>query len=289
LKGLSLRGRVRAHLLGVRERDAALAYLKREARRNLMLLEMVASVGHRGPSGELPPQIIAAWRDRQIVGIASLRPSVVLDAEMDEPTLAACLPLLAGVEMGLIKSPSEAVGWLWEGLRQRGRYSMIDREEIGYAIAAGPASEVVVDLPVGARLRPASEADLEDLVEAARASLREEDRPDPFDGDPSGFRRWVRGRVPRARVVELDGRVAFVGYADVRRPEGWLVQGVYTWPAFRRCGLARAGMAGLVREAMSAGTDHVQLAVVAGNHAAIELYRGLGFEPFITLRTILFM
>ena len=85
------------------------------------------------------------------------------------------------------------------------------------------------------------------------------------------------------------GRVAFVGYADVRRPEGWLVQGVYTWPAFRRRGLARAGMAGLIQEATTAGADHLQLAVVNGNEAAIRLYEGLGFEAFVKLRTILFM
>ena len=60
---------------------------------------------------------------------------------------------------------------------------------------------------------------------AARESLREEGRPDPFTGDVRGFRRWVSGRVPRARVVEHDGQVAFVGYADVRRSEGWLLQG----------------------------------------------------------------
>jgi ribosomal protein S18 acetylase RimI-like enzyme len=284
-----LRSRVRARLLGIRDRDAALAYLKPNARCNLMLLEMVAAIGQPSRVGEISPQVVAVWRDRQIISVASLRPSLVLDAEMDESTLTACLPLLAGVEVGLIKSPWEAVAALWEGLQSRGRYSLIDREETGYAISAGRIGEIVVDLPRGACLRRAEESDLEDLVDAARASLREEDRPDPFDGDPTGFRRWVRGRVSRARLVVQDGRVAFVGYADVRRPEGWLVQGVYTWPAFRRRGLARAGMAGLIQEATTAGADHLQLAVVNGNEAAIRLYEGLGFEAFVKLRTILFM
>jgi ribosomal protein S18 acetylase RimI-like enzyme len=75
----------------------------------------------------------------------------------------------------------------------------------------------------------------------------------------------------------------------VRRPEGWLVQGVYTWPEHRRRGHARAGMAGLLSEAFACGADHVQLAVVEGNEPALELYRGLGFEPFCDLRTILFV
>ena len=79
-----------------------------------------------------------------------------------------------------------------------------------------------------------------------------------------------------------------VGYADVRRPEGWLLQGIYTWPAWRRQGLASFGVSALCREAFDAGADHVQLAVVDGNTAARRLYEGMGFRPFAKLRTILF-
>ena len=40
--------------------------------------------------------------------------------------------------------------------------------------------------------------------------------------------------------------------------------------------------------ALAAGAAHVQLAVVNGNTPAERLYQGLGFEPFDTVRTILF-
>ena len=56
----------------------------------------------------------------------------------------------------------------------------------------------------------------------------------------------------------------------------------------RRRGYARAGVAALCRAAFDAGADHVQLAVVAGNRGAEALYRGLGFQPFAGLRTVLF-
>jgi predicted GNAT family acetyltransferase len=138
------------------------------------------------------------------------------------------------------------------------------------------------------RTRPAAGDDLDWLVEAARESLREESRPDPFAGDERGFRRWVRGRVPRARVVEEGGRVVFVGYADVQRPDGWLLQGVYTRPAARRRGHASVGVSDLCREAFARGADHVQLAVVDGNEPGRSLYESLGFKPFAKLRTILF-
>jgi predicted GNAT family acetyltransferase len=94
--------------------------------------------------------------------------------------------------------------------------------------------------------------------------------------------------LPHARVIEVAGEIVFVGYADVRRAEGWLVQGVYTWPAQRGKGFAAGGMSGIVTEAFAAGADHVQLAVVAGNRAGMRLYASLGFDAFDELRTILF-
>jgi RimJ/RimL family protein N-acetyltransferase len=126
------------------------------------------------------------------------------------------------------------------------------------------------------------------MVDAARASLREEGRPDPFEGDPVGFRRWVRGRMPRATVVEVGRAIRFVGYADVQCERGWLLQGIYTWPRYRRRGLAAAGFSVQCRRAFAAAADHVQLSVVAGNTAAENLYERLGFRPFARLRTILF-
>jgi len=283
-----VRARARAHLITPSERDAALAYLGLHARDNLLLMEMVAGTGRASASSEVPSQVIAAWSGGEILGMASLRPSIVLDVGMTGEGLSACLPVLSSLGTGLIKSPAAGVEAVWQALCKRGRRALIDRRETAYVRHAGDG---VPSLRAGQAgvLRSAKESDLDDLVEAARASLREEDRPDPFEGDPVGFRCWVRGRVPRARLVAEGGKPTFVGYADVRRPEGWLVQGVYTWPAHRRRGYARIGMAGLLAEAFAAGADHVQLAVVAGNVPALRLYEGLGFEPFCELRTILFL
>jgi predicted GNAT family acetyltransferase len=201
--------------------------------------------------------------------------------------LDAWMPFLEAIPSGLIKSGWDAVTDLWHRLGQRGRGCVVDRGETAYWMR--PDRVRAVAPAPGVELRVAGEGDLDALVAAARASLREEGRPDPFDGDPSGFRRWVRSRLPRARVVESEGEVRFVCYADVRRSEGWLVQGVYTFPSARRRGFAAAGMSGLAAEAFAAGADHVQLAVVSGNTAAVGLYEKLGFEPFARLRTVLFI
>jgi predicted GNAT family acetyltransferase len=175
---------------------------------------------------------------------------------------------------------------MWAALAARGRRALVDRTETSLIVDAAVLRSA--EPPHGARVRPAEARDLDPLVEAARASLREEGRPDPFVGDPRGFRRWVAARLARALVVEQEGRVAWVGYADVQLPEGWLLQGIYTWPDARRRGLAAAGVSSLCRRAFAAGADHVQLSVVDGNEPALSLYARLGFFRHSTLRTLLF-
>ncbi len=280
-------GKIEARLLAPDERRVALAHLSRDPLQNLFLLDLTDRLGLPPPPGEMAAEVACAWREGELVGVAGLRPSVIFDGGASPDVVAAFLPYLDSMGVGLVKSGEPIVTELWEGLRRRRRRrAVVDRLETGYALAA--------DRPPGrahgsiGSARAARPEDRERLVIAARESLREENRPDPFAGDVQGFRRWVRGRLGRARVVEAEGEIVFVGYADVQRPEGWLIQGVYTWPRARRRGFATAGMLDLCREAFEAGAGHVQLAVVDGNTAGLRLYEGLGFEPFVRLRTVLF-
>jgi RimJ/RimL family protein N-acetyltransferase len=272
--------------LRLRERDAALTRLQRDARENLLLTDAVHGIGSSVLPGESRPQVVAALAGSELCGIASLQPTLGFEARAERDVVDAFLPHLATTPAGLLKTDASQAETVWRALHRAGRRAMLDRIETGYAVEPGEAR--LRETPAGARARPARPADLESLVEAARASLREENRPDPFEGDPKGFRRWVSGRIRRAVVVEAEGRLVFVGYADVQRKEGWLLQGVYTWPDYRRRGLAAAGVSALTRRAFAAGASHVQLAVVEGNTAAEGLYEGLGFERFVNLRTVLF-
>ena len=280
-------GRLECRWLSPADRDAAIDRLRQDPAANLFLLDLAARLGAPPAPGETRTEIVGAWRDGELVGLAGLRPSVVLDAAIPPEAVQAMLPYLESLGVGLVKSASPVVDVLWEHLvRERKRRAVVDRLETGYAV--GPDEALLPAAQPGVVVRPATKEDLAPLVVAARESLREENRPDPFAGDVRGFQRWVRGRIARARVAVADGRIVFVGYADVQRPEGWLLQGVYTWPEVRRRGFARAGVAELCREAFAAGATHVQLAVVDGNDAGRRLYEGLGFKPFTKLRTILF-
>ncbi len=281
------RASVEARPLHVSERGAAVAHLDRRRCDNLLLLDLAERVGEAPAPGEMPSEVVAVWRGGRIVAVAALRPSLVLEPEIEPEAFAALRPFLEPLGIGLIKSALPAVDALWSHLAtERRRRAVVDRTETAYAVRPG-----------GAQLRPASRSaavrgaarsDLDALVVAARESLREESRPDPFAGDPRGFRRWVRGRLSRALVVETEGRVVFVGYADVQREEGWLLQGVYTWPDQRRRGFGAIGVSALCERAFASGAEHVQLAVVEGNEPARRLYESLGFEPFSRLRTVLF-
>ncbi len=281
--------KIEARPLRTSERKQALDLLTRNPRQNLFLLDLTARLGAPLAVGELPTEIVCAWRDGVVVGVVAVRPSVVFDSAVSADVLEAFFPFLESLRVGLVKSSAPIVDLLWDRLSHRKRRrSIVDRIETAYLLLASDAAFATPDADAPEPSRPASTADLEPLVIAARESLREESRPDPFEGDVLSFRRWVEGRVPRARVMEHEGNVRFVAYADVQRAEGWLVQGVYTWPEARRKGLARSSMIDLCREAVAAGTDHIQLAVVEGNDAGRGLYEGLGFKPIGKLRTILF-
>lgn len=278
--------RIEARIIDRGMRDAALALLATDPVANLFLIDVADRLGQPPSPGEAPCEMVGAWRDGELVAVGSLRPSIAFSAAPPD-VLTAFLPFLEPIGMGLIKSSAETVDTLWRGLgRSRNRRVVLDRIETAYAVRESEAR--LAPIREHESVRDANLDDLERLIVAARESLREEHRPDPFAGDIRGFRRWVRGRVPRARVVESGGGITCVGYADVRLRAGWLLQGVYCWPEARRLGFATAAVSDLCHEAFSAGAEHVQLAVVEGNAAAHRLYTRLGFRSCGLLRTILF-
>ena len=268
-----------------RHRGEAMEYLRAGLPEDLLLFDLL-----QPQPAEAAPRIesraFAAWRGDAVAGLVLTHPTVILDSRVDGDVLDALCGPLESIESGLIKTSITQAESAWKRMRARGRRAHLDRTETGFWLRSrgGPEPE----LPPGSSVRAARLDDLGVLVGAAKASLREEGRPDPSIADPRGFREWVAGRMPRARVIEHRGEVAFVGYADVRRPEGWLIQGVYTMPDLRRRGFAAAGMKALIDQAFAAGADHVQLTAIDGNRAALRLYEALGFEIYGQMRTILF-
>jgi RimJ/RimL family protein N-acetyltransferase len=279
------RAEVTTRALRARDRARAQARLRPRARDDLFLMDLVGRVGVP-VAVEADAEALGAWCGGELVGVASLRPTVAIESGADGAVLEALLEPLSALGAGLVRSPARLVEPLWQRLAARGRRALVDRTETSLVLE--PSALRAAAPPAGVSIRPARAGDLEALVEAARASLREEGRPDPFLGDPRGFRRWVAARVPRALVAESERRIAWVGYADVRLAEGWLLQGVYTWPEARRRGVAASGVTALCQQAFADSAEHVQLSVVEGNAPALALYDRLGFRPHALLRTLLF-
>jgi ribosomal protein S18 acetylase RimI-like enzyme len=277
---------VETRVLGPESREEVLPFLARDPLANLFLQDLLLRLGARPEPGEARSEMVGAWQHGELVAVLALRPTIALTPAGPE-VLECFLPYLEPLGVGLLKSSVDAADGLWSALaRTRRPRVLLDRLETAYALRE-PEARLVAPRP-HETVRAATLDDLEPLVVAARESLREEGRPDPVDADIRGFRRWVRGRIPRARVVEAGGRIVCVGYADVRLPTGWLLQGVYCWPEARRRSFGRTTVSDLCRTAFAAGADHVQLSVVEGNQPARRLYEGLGFEPYDQLRTIIF-
>ena len=124
-----VRARMRVRLLTGPARDAAVLRLSAAARRNLLLLDLLDQVGREPSASELPAQVLGAFDDGVLCGTAALRPSLVLEAGMDERVLDSLLPYFEAVETGLIKSERGVVDLLWRRLERQGKRALIDRIE----------------------------------------------------------------------------------------------------------------------------------------------------------------
>jgi len=199
-------GRVVVRPLRRRDRAAAVERLRDRARDDLFLLDLVRQIG-AGASADVAAEVLGAWRGANLVGVASLRPTLVIESQIERPVLEALLGPLSDLGSGLVRTEVGATAVLWERLAARGRRALVDRRETSLVLER--AALRATSPTRGVAIRVAGPADLEPLVEAARASLREEGRPDPFIGDPRGFRRWVAARLPRALLAEQAGEVSW--------------------------------------------------------------------------------
>ena len=99
---------VRVRSLTPRDRPEALARLDRAARLNLFLIDLALRMGE-AVQGRGRSDLLGAWRGDELVGVASVQPSLVLDASAEPAALAAFFPYLSTVASGLVKSNADVV------------------------------------------------------------------------------------------------------------------------------------------------------------------------------------
>ena len=147
-----------ARAIGSDRLPEALALLSREARENLLLLDLAARLGEPPPPGEMATELIGAFRGAELVGVAALRPTIAFDAQIGSEALEALLPLVETLDVGLVKSEPRAVERLWSHLGRRRRHRVwVDRFETCYALER--ASARLVSCGAGRTARAADDSD----------------------------------------------------------------------------------------------------------------------------------
>jgi len=193
---------------------------------------------------------------------------------------------LQGRRCSSIVGPAQAISELWDLLRPYwGHPREVRDAQPVMAISAAPHA---APDPLVRRVRP---EELSVLLPASVAMFTEEVGVSPLG--PDG------GSAYRARVGELigagrafarieDGQVMFKAEIGAVTPQVCQVQGVWVRPELRGRGLAVAGMAAVVQEALRSIAPVVSLYVNDFNTPARAVYRRVGFTETATLMSVLF-
>src|SRR5262245_46460229 len=82
-----------------RDRARALRRLRDRARDDLFLIDLVRQVGDP-ITPDVTSDVIAAWRGGELVGLASLRPTLVLESGLERRVLEAMMGTLSDLGSG---------------------------------------------------------------------------------------------------------------------------------------------------------------------------------------------
>ncbi len=137
-------------------------------------------------------------------------------------------------------------------------------------------------------LTPSESVDIQELILADRAMVREELGRDAFSETPLDIREMWLTRLEDRRswiVRDTDRRLLFKADVAAMSAEVAQIAGVWTKPAMRRRGFARRGVGELAHWLLRR-VRSVCLAVYADNLPAVRLYEGLGFQPVGSVRAL---
>jgi predicted GNAT family acetyltransferase len=274
-----------ARLLGDAERGAVERLLDQDPYAGAQVAERVSAAG------------VAWWRhDARIFGYGTrrnLESLCWLGANLipvhASPAAVAAFAELTAAEprtCSSIVGSAEAVLDLWHRL----------------APTWGPARDVRPCQPLLATKAPPSVAadpavrlvrrdEINLLYPAAVAMYTEEVGVSPIiDGGASAYRQRVLDLIGGGRAYAriVDGKVVFKAELAVVTRHTAQIQGVWTAPGWRGRGLATAGIAAVVRDALRRVAPTVSLYVNDYNVPARRVYARCGFQQVGTFATVLF-
>jgi hypothetical protein len=146
-------------------------------------------------------------------------------------------------------------------------------------------------VPPDPLVRRVRREELDLLLPASVAMFTEEVGVSPLGPDGGGaYRARVRELIDSGRAYARieDGRVVFKAEIGSVTPLACQVQGVWVRPELRGRGLAEAGMAAVVTDALRRVAPVVSLYVNDYNRPARAAYRRVGFTQTATFASVLF-
>jgi predicted GNAT family acetyltransferase len=173
---------------------------------------------------------------------------------------------------------------LWERMGSRWGRARDIRAVQPLLVATSPAL-----VPADPDVRLVRSDEIEVLFPASVAMYTEEVGVSPLDGG-RGYRHRVAElvRSGRAYAKVVNGRVVFKADIAVITPRTAQIQGVWVDPQWRGRGIATAGMAAVVNDALRRVAPTVSLYVNDYNLPARAAYKHCGFEQVAELATVLF-
>ncbi len=136
-------------------------------------------------------------------------------------------------------------------------------------------------------LRPATEADLDTIIELIRALAEYEREPDAVRLDREELRRHLFGPRPFAEVILAETAAGasagfalfFHNFSTWEGRPGIYLEDLFVRPEYRGQGHGRALLAALARLALERGCARLEWAVLDWNEPSIQFYRALGAVP----------
>ncbi len=255
---------------------------------NAYLLGLVARDALLHPERMGP---LLGWREGgAIVSVVAIGSNLALSDTVSDDALAAFAGYARESELQsrtlrIVVGPDEVVARFMAFF---GR-DTVALERPGQHLLEVDASRLLQDAR-SVELRPAQPEDFSALVEADLAMVEEELGMNPFAVDPDTYRRGCERRVVEWRswvVGPLGGPIHFKVEQSSISPEVVQLAGVYTAPSHRGRGLARHAV-GEMCHLLLRDVPRVSLHVNPGNHAALHIYRRLGFRDIARVRSVWF-
>lgn len=169
--------------------------------------------------------------------------------------------------------PQSQVELFWHHLTAFGFEMKLKRDFYWY-VCESPAQPIK-----NFHLIQATAEHIEAVIEAHATAIFAAAGTDPRQTDPEGFRRRVLDRIERGRTwIRIEGdTIVFKAELQSVTPDVIYLEGIWTHPNYRKCGLARDGVIELTHRRLRK-QQVLCLAVEPDEDVAIRIYQNAGFR-----------